>query len=248
VTFNLQQRGVEVVVLDIEGTTTPIAFVYDVLFPYARAHLRQHLRDLGRDDLRKLSERLHDEWREEPARGETPPHWSGDTDEQTIASVEAYVEWLMARDRKSPGLKTLQGQIWEGAYRAGLLKGEVFADVPPALERWHAAGFGIAIYSSGSVLAQRLLFEDTQYGDLTRFISNFFDTATGPKTAPESYGRIANTLDCRIGRLLFISDVKPEIDAARSAGCQCLLCVRPGNPPQRNENRIEIVHTFDEIM
>ena len=138
----------------------------------------------------------------------------------------------MDRDRKSPGLKLLQGRIWEGGYRAGILKGEVFADVPPALERWRDAGLDVAIYSSGSELAQRLIFGSTADGDLTRFFSRFFDTAVGAKDAPASYRRIAAELGRATDRIVFISDVTTELDAAGSAGCGVILCVRPGNRPQ----------------
>ena len=120
----------------------------------------------------------------------------GRTDDQ-LDWAASYVEWLMDRDRKSPALKLLQGRIWEGGYRAGVLRGEVFADVPPALERWHDAGLDVAIYSSGSELAQRLIFGSTVQGDLTRLIVRFFDTAVGAKGAPESYRRIAAELGTR---------------------------------------------------
>ena len=133
-------------------------------------------------------------------------------------AIGPYVEWLMDRDRKSPGLKLLQGRIWEGGYRAGVLKGEVFSDVPPALQRWRDAGLDVAIYSSGSELAQRLIFGSTAYGDLTRFISRFFDTAVGAKGAPASYRRIAAELGRAPDRLLFISDVTTELDAASAGG------------------------------
>jgi enolase-phosphatase E1 len=230
VTISLRERGVKGVVVDIEGTTTPIAFVYDVLFPYAREHLREyvaaHAATPAMDEPVRL---LRGEWEEDVARGEDPPPDMKDVErDATLDCVVSYARWLMRRDRKSPGLKLLQGMIWERGYREGTLRGEVYPDVPPALERWHAAGITIAIYSSGSVLAQRLLFSTTAYGDLTRFIGHYFDTGVGPKREPESYRRIAETTAFASSSLLFISDVQAELDAAAAAGLQTLLCERTG--------------------
>ena len=162
-TISLRTRGVRGLVLDIEGTTTPVGFVYDVLFPYAREHISSfvHSHD-GQPVLHEPIRVLEREWKEDVARGTNPPDIKDD--------VVAYARWLMDQDRKSPGLKLLQGLIWEGGYADGSLHGDVYPDVPPALERWRDAGLAIAIYSSGSVLAQRLIFSTTTYGDLTRFI------------------------------------------------------------------------------
>ena len=243
-------EGVEAIVLDIEGTTTPIAFVYDVLFPFARVHLRGFLQNPGNAEaLREPLERLHEEWLVDadygpPEGGHDVRHGEGEGDD--VEWAVSYVEWLMDRDRKSPGLKLLQGRIWEGGYRAGVLKGEVFSDVPPALQRWRDAGLLVAIYSSGSELAQRLIFGTTAYGDLTRFISRFFDTAVGAKGAHASYRRIAAEVGCAPERLVFISDVTNELDAAVSAGCGVILCLRPGNKPQPNHSYTEI-SSFDEV-
>jgi enolase-phosphatase E1 len=157
-----------------------------------------------------------------------------------------YVGWLMDRDRKSPALKLLQGLIWEQGYRAGRLQGDVFDDVAPALERWRAARIGVAIYSSGSALAQRMLFATTAHGDLTQLIAGFFDTTVGGKTSVESYRRIADELGWPPDRLLFVSDVTTELDAARAAGCQTLLCVRPTNLPQPPHQH-PTVGSFDDF-
>jgi 2,3-diketo-5-methylthio-1-phosphopentane phosphatase len=248
VTVRLGERGVQTIVLDIEGTTTPIAFVHDVLFPFARTHLREHLRNpLNTDSLREPIGRLREEWSADLARGEQPPGPPDLVSEGGAVAVSAYVEWLMDRDRKSPGLKMLQGHIWEQGYRAGVLKGEVFSDVPRVLPRWREGRLDIAIYSSGSELAQRLIFGNTPYGDLTPFISRFFDTAVGPKIAAESYRRIAADLVRTPDRILFVSDVTAELDAARSAGCQVLLCVRPGNRPQP-DHLYTAISSLEEIL
>lgn len=195
----LAARGVRVVLLDIEGTTTPIAFVHDVLFPYARARI-------GRE-------------------------WHA----------------AMDRDEKSGELKRLQGLIWEQGYRAGELHGEVFPDVAPAIRRWRAAGVRVAIYSSGSELAQRLLFGSTAEGDLAALMDGFFDTAVGPKKAAASYAAIAGRLACAPREILFVSDVTAELAAAAEAGCQVVLSLRPGNAPQPEAERYEVIRSFDDL-
>jgi 2,3-diketo-5-methylthio-1-phosphopentane phosphatase len=190
-----------------------------VLFPFARAHLREHLQNpLNADQLRESIGRLREEWSDDVARGEQPPGSQDPGSAAGAITIMAYVEWLMDRDRKSPGLKMLQGLIWEQGYRAGVLKGEVFSDVPAALRRWREMPLDVAIYSSGSELAQRLIFGNTAYGDLTPLISRFFDTGVGPKIATESYSRIAADLARTPDRMLFVSDVTAELDVATSAG------------------------------
>jgi enolase-phosphatase E1 len=244
VTFDLRERGVRVVLLDIEGTTTPIAFVHNVLFTYARTRLNAYLRaHVAEDELRGVIATLRVEWLEDARTKQEPPPWA-------LADMPAaarYLEWLMDRDRKSPGLKRLQGDIWRAGYRDGTLKGEVFPDVPPALKRWKAAGVDVAIYSSGSVAAQKMLFGTTTYGDLTPFLSGFFDTAVGPKIASDSYYRIASSVGCETSGLLFLSDAPAELAAARAAGCHAVLTVRPGNP-SASESRDRTIQSFDEIM
>ena len=238
----LPDNSVESILLDIEGTTTPIDFVYQVLFPYARRELRrflaQHLAGGGlRDELAGLWE----EHREDERRGLGPPALGAHPGEAQADSVAAYLEWLMDRDRKATPLKSIQGQIWEEGYRAGQLCSEVFPDVPAAFARWQEQGREIGIYSSGSVLAQRLLFAHTSAGDLTGFIRHYFDTNVGAKTAPESYQRIAAAWR-PAALILFVSDVTAELDAARSAGMGTALCVRPGNreaPDAAGHARIE---------
>ena len=248
------QGALDAIVLDIEGTTTPIAFVYDVLFPLARRHLREFLKEpRNRRVLADVVVRLELEWAEDVARGNAPPPWTlANTDaavpDADLSVVASYIEWLMDLDRKSPALKSLQGLIWERGYRSGELRSEIFDDVGPAIQRWRSAGVQVAIYSSGSVLAQRLLFGHTPAGDLTAVFSGFFDTAVGPKTAAESYRAIAAALECATARLLFVSDVVKELEAARDAGCRAALAVRPGNPPQPPFPDGPIIRSFNEIV
>jgi enolase-phosphatase E1 len=248
VTVNLAERGVQAVVLDIEGTTTAVEFVYDVLFPFARRALPSYIREhLDAPGLQEPLRRLRDEWMDDVARGQAPPLWQDDDREQRIAGIATYAAWLMDRDRKSPALKTLQGEIWARGYEEGLLRGEVYPDVQPALARWHDAGIDLAIFSSGSVLAQQLLFRTTSQGDLTRYITAFFDTAVGAKVVPESYRRIANTLGRPPDSILFISDTLAELSAARTAGWAALLCTRKGPAPSVEEE-LASISDFGEVQ
>jgi enolase-phosphatase E1 len=228
---------IRTLLLDIEGTTTPIEFVQQVLFPYARARVRQHLE---RRDVAALGAEYD---AESPQPG--LPQWH--TADET-ASAEAYVYWLMDRDRKSTALKALQGRIWEAGYRTGDLKGrgEVYPDVRPALERWRTAGKDIAIFSSGSIQAQRDLFGNTTGGDLSSFLSAYFDTTTGPKRDARSYTKIAAALRCAPHDVLFVSDVIAELDAARLAGMHTALCVR-GTSSAISSTDHPRIRSFDEL-
>ena len=225
------------ILLDIEGTTTPIAFVHDVLFSYARDHVREFLVANGdKEEVRADIALLSDEHADDVNKGHNPPPLVAD-----------YVEWLIARDRKSTGLKSLQGKIWRQGYLDGSLKSQVFTDVAPAFERWHARGLSIFIFSSGSVLAQKLLFAHTDAGDLTRFIDDYFDTNVGKKGEAESYRRIAETMKLPAEQILFISDVIDELNAAHEAGMKVLLSIREGNAPQDNVKRCPEILSFDQI-
>lgn len=211
------------ILLDIEGTTTPIAFVTGTLFPYARAHLPRYLQEHGgTPDCRRAISRLREEYERDRERGEGVPAWA----------PLAYLEWLMDRDRKSPALKDLQGRVWEEGYRGGTLVGQVFDDVPRALAQWRDAGVPVGIFSSGSVRAQQWLFRRSTAGDLTPFLSWHFDTAVGGKQDAGSYMRIAEDVNVAPAQILFVSDVAAELDAARAAGLRTAMMVRPGNAPQ----------------
>jgi enolase-phosphatase E1 len=243
------------VVLDVEGTTTPVSFVYGVLFPYARARLREFLTAHGEDALvRDALALLATEWIGEPAASNGAPRWmtaatwaTRSSPPGTIAELDAitsYLERLMDLDRKSTGLKIIQGEIWRGGFESGALRGEVYPDVKPALGRWRAAHRVVSIYSSGSATAQRLLFGHSTAGDLTPLIDRHFDTSVGAKRSPESYLAIARALKIPAGALLFISDVDAELVAARTAGLATRLCVRGDRAPATSS---PIVHSFDEL-
>jgi len=242
-------QPVRALLLDIEGTTTPIHFVYNVLFPYARTHVKDYLAaHLSQPSVRTDIAGLFEENADDARRGLDPPLIEGPVERLSLDAVEAYVRWLMDHDRKTTPIKSLQGKIWDEGYHRGELRSHVFEDVPPAFKRWREQAKKICIYSSGSVLAQKLLFANTAAGDLTPFISGYFDTNIGAKKDPESYRRIAGKLVLESSTVLFVSDVADELDAAASAGFQTLICIRPGNPAQSQTSIHSIIKTFDEVF
>jgi len=246
--FSLSADSITTILLDIEGTTTPIAFVYDVLFPFARSRTRGYLEEhFEQTAVQKDLARLREEHRNDVSQNLDPPYLLTGTSAETIDSVTAYVHWLMDRDRKSTGLKSLQGKIWQEGYLAGRLHAQVFSDVPLAFAHWHETGLSLSIFSSGSILAQQLLFAHTEAGDLTKFLDCYFDTTTGPKSAAESYRCIALELGSATEQVLFVSDVTSELDAARLAGMKTLLCLRPGNHVQPAKHTHLCIETFAEI-
>lgn len=246
---DIPSAGIRSVLLDIEGTTTPISFVHEVLFSYARSHVRDFLTDnFSLPEVTKDLANLQQEHDVDLMQGLGPPPLVSVTRAAQIDSVIAYINWLMDRDRKSTGLKSLQGKIWKEGYSSAALKAQVFTDVPPAFERWRRASLSINIFSSGSSLAQELLFAHTESGDLSRFIDNYFDTTVGSKQDLTSYGSIARILRVRASDILFVSDVIGELDAAGAAGMQALLSIRSGNPPQPFAERYQCIHSFDEVL
>lgn len=216
------------ILLDIEGTTTPIEFVYDVLFPYARLRMRDYIRN-HIDAIQQELKQLVSEHNEDILAGLNPPPICDNSIEETVESITAYIHWLMGIDRKSQPLKSLQGKIWEYGYENGEIKSQVFDDVPMAFDKWHKQNIQICIYSSGSVLAQKLLFRYTEAGDLTPFISAYFDTTIGPKINTESYTAIAHKLKLAPAEIIFVSDSPIELEAAHRAGIQVIHSIRPGN-------------------
>ena len=225
--------AVRAILLDIEGTTTPIEFVHTMLFGYARARVQEFLERHEADpDVQADIALLR---AEHAAESPNPP----------MASVSAYVRWLIDHDRKSTGLKSLQGKIWHEGYRAGEVAGEVYPDVAPALRRWQEGRIDVAIFSSGSIQAQRDLFGHSTSGDLTPFIRAYFDTTTGPKSAPPSYSSIAAELGHPPAAIVFVSDVAAELDAAHATGMVTALCVRGLEAPASPGHRV--VHTLADL-
>ena len=246
-TLSPLKNQITALLLDIEGTTTPIDFVYEVLFPYARSHVRAYLADhLSTEELRADIAGLAEANAEDARSGLNPPLIERSDEHFSIDGIVAYIHWLMDRDRKTTALKSIQGRIWSNGYDSGDLHSQVFEDVPRAFARWRQQGKAIGIYSSGSVLAQKVLFAHTESGDLTPFISGFFDTNIGAKTEIDSYKRIASELKLPPREILFVSDVTAELDAAAAAGFETLLCVRPVNHTQLPGAHVAIP-TFDQI-
>ncbi len=192
------------VIIDIEGTTTPIAFVRDTLFPFARARLAEALTwDAAQPIIAEIE-------------GMVPNR----------PVLDTLTGW-MDTDAKVTPLKDLQGMIWDEGYASGALRGALYPDVTPSLRRWSRAGLRLHIYSSGSVHAQRLLFGHSVDGDLTGLFAGFFDTKIGPKRDSESYDRLCIGINTPPHEVLFLSDVEAELDAAASAGLRTCQLVRP---------------------
>ena len=243
---SLPTPRIRCILLDIEGTTTPISFVHEVLFSYARSHLKTFLaKHFDSPDVLADLAKLREEHALDLKLSPPPPEL---VEGPLIDSLVAYINWLIDRDRKSTALKSLQGKIWKEGYLDGTLKAQVFTDVPQALRRWRHAGLGISIFSSGSSLAQELLFAHTEAGDLTEFIDNYFDTTVGSKQESKSYRRIAELLGLRANEVVFVSDVVGELEAAHAAGMQVVLCVRPGNQPQPFAERYRCIQSLATVL
>ena len=201
-----------VILTDIEGTTSAISFVHDVLFPYASSELADFVRDNEDDPV--IAQILVDA-REEAHEPDAP----------TERIIEFLLEWI-AEDRKATALKALQGHIWQNGYESGDFTGHIYDDAVEGLRRWHEAGIDLYVYSSGSVGAQKLLFGNSDAGDLTYLFSGYFDTNTGHKKDVEAYEAIAESIGVEPADILFLSDVAEELDAARNAGMQTIQLVR----------------------
>lgn len=221
---------IEAVLTDIEGTTSSIAFVHEVLFPYARKHLPGYVR--AHQDDAQVSAIV------QAVGEETGRQLSTD---ETIAQL---IQWI-DQDRKITPLKALQGLIWEDGYRRHDFHGHVYADTVDTFRRWRAQGIPLYIYSSGSVHAQKLLFSHTQFGDLTAVFSGYFDTRIGKKTEAQSYAAISDQLQVDAGAILFCSDIVAELDAAGKAGMRTCWFVREGTPAEAGDH--PVVNSFAAV-
>jgi 1,2-dihydroxy-3-keto-5-methylthiopentene dioxygenase len=241
-------RLVRVVLLDIEGTTTPVDFVYHTLFPYAGRRVEAFLLENShKPEIQSLLQDLQVQHRLDATQGSGPPELQSEPAEARLRSMVAYIQWLISKDSKCTALKSLQGKIWQQGFVDGELHGQVYPDVPRALERWRRQNREISIYSSGSVLAQQLLFRTVASGDLTPHIAGFFDTQIGMKSAAESYKKIAASSGCAPRECLFISDAAKEVEAAQAAGMQAVLCDRDQHAPALPGAPASIP-SFDEIF
>jgi len=236
------------ILLDIEGTTTPVEFVYRTLFGFARENFSTFLHAASDEpEVRDCIADLKAQCAADRSERKDPPEWRTGAAELEIDSAARYALWLMDRDSKTRPLKSLQGLIWQEGYRSGKLHGEIYPDVLPAFERWRKQGKEISIYSSGSALAQEMLFRTIPAVDLTTRIKAFFDTRVGNKTNPESYKKIASISGFQENRILFLSDTVAELDAALSAGMRTALVVRSSKEENDALSGHPIIKNFDEL-
>jgi len=221
---------IKAVLTDIEGTTSSISFVHDVLFPYAREHLPAYVRThLDDPQVKSILSAVAEE-----------AACTLSTDE----AIAQLLQWI-DEDRKITPLKSLQGLVWENGYRRGDFFGDVYADTVAVFRSWHAQGIPVYIYSSGSVYAQKLLFAHTAHGDLTALLSGYFDTNVGKKTDARSYTAISDELQLNAADILFCSDIAAELDAARTAGMQTCWFVREDAAPRDAGH--PVVATFEAV-
>jgi len=240
-------KHAKVILLDIEGTTTPVSFVAETLFPYAKSNVKSYLSDNYSSDVTIAIIKSLQELSKIDAKENKFNLSSADLNENkeiVIDAVVEYVTWLIEMDKKVTPLKQLQGYIWKSAYESGKIKGEFFEDVQDALELWKKDGKLIYIYSSGSVQAQKLLFQYSVNGDLLSFIEGHFDTKIGNKRDKNSYIKIAEELDINSKNILFLTDVTAEADAALAAGMSTFILCRPGNKPINDKSKYVCIDDF----
>ncbi|MFO0923464.1 MAG: acireductone synthase [Pirellulales bacterium] len=234
--------SIQCVLLDIEGTTSSIAFVYDIMFAYIREHLDAFLRDkIDSPELDAVIALMREDLQD--ASWCSPSIPTADR----IALVASQVRQWMDEDRKLTGLKKLQGMIWKGGFETGQMRAHVFPDVLPNLLRWKDLGLEIRIYSSGSIQAQKLFFGHSESGNLLPYFISHYDTTIGNKRESASYQRIAADIGTEPNRVLFVSDVAAELDAAREAGMQAVACCRVGNAPLPSDYTGSQITSFDQI-
>ncbi|CAG8490179.1 3744_t:CDS:2 [Paraglomus occultum] len=243
------------VILDIEGTTTPISFVHDTLFPYVTNNIENFLKEnWDRPELNEQIDLLRNQASIDVKDGipdaKLIPDKNADisSSEDMQAAVIYNIKWQMKQDRKIGALKSFQGYMWKSGYQTGDLKGIIYDDVVEAFHKWKHMGCKIYIYSSGSVQAQKLLFSHSNQGNLLEYISGHFDTNIGPKIKNESYMNIAKSIGEQTKDIIFLTDSAQEAVAAEAAGLQVVIVVRPGNaslPSYITENaNIKIIDNF----
>ena len=233
------------ILLDVEGTTSSISFVYNVLFPFARSNVKAFLKENWHSQ--SVVAAVDQIARDDDAASLKSWHKQSQSNHDVQHCLCDHVNQLMDQDVKTTGLKQLQGLIWRQGFESGQLTSHVYADVPPALRQWHGNNLDIRIYSSGSIMAQKLFFAHTEHGDLLHLINGHFDTTIGPKKHSVSYTTISHDMNFPANQILFISDVVAELDAAATAGLATALSIRPGNPPNNNAHTHPTITSFDQI-
>ena len=223
---------VKAVLTDIEGTTSSISFVKDVLFPYAERKIPAFLRQ---ESNRKEAINILKDIEEIEGR------------ELSLEEVIGLLLRWIKEDKKITPLKELQGLVWEEGYKKGELMGHIYEDAYEKLKEWHEKGIPIYVYSSGSVKAQKLLFSNTPYGDLTYLFSGYFDTNIGNKKDKDSYLKIARSVGLEPEDVLFLSDNPQEIEAAAAAGMQVIRFAREGENEPIPDFHYPQVRSFKEI-
>lgn len=235
--------AVDLVLLDIEGTSSPVDFVYRILFPFARKRMEEFLRTTRnepttRDACKQLARDIN--------RSDLLEQIDSAI-EQALPDLTREALVLMDADSKATGLKELQGLIWKQGYISGALRSQLFSDVPRALQRWTDDGLKVAIYSSDSSTAQQVFFQHTEFGDLTQYLVGFYDTTFGAKREHDSYKAIARHLQVSTESILFVSDVGAELQAARQSGLSTVLCIRAGYKPNEGDEQFAPVNSFDDM-
>ena len=234
--------------LDIEGTTCPFNFIVDVLFPYAQQNLEPFLNSHHQEELiSKILTKANEEWTKDKHPGSIS--LLARCYKQSLTPKEfttKYLQYLMSIDQKSTALKDLQGKIWRQGYKNGTLKSTLFEEAHECIHRWQRKGLILAVYSSGSVEAQKLLYQHTQTGNLAELFSHWFDTHTGPKKSEESYKLIAKEMGTDAKNVIFISDNAEECDAAKIAGMQTLFSLRANNPDQ-DPKQHHVINDLNEV-
>lgn len=237
---SIQAHGV---LLDIEGTTSSISFVYDEMFPYVRGTLVSYLSEnWDSPALQSCCEKLAVDVDRDPQT------WLAGTLEENQHAVAKAVIGLMDADIKATGLKELQGMIWKSGFHSGQLVAHLFDEVADCIRKWKADGRDVRIYSSGSIAAQKLFFGHSIAGDLLDQFNGHYDTTSGNKREAESYRTISEQFDCDPAQIVFISDVVEELAAAKEAGLQTVLSIRPGNKPVPEDHGYLAVESFAELL
>ncbi|XP_017044326.1 enolase-phosphatase E1 [Drosophila ficusphila] len=241
------ERVAKVVLVDIEGTTTSISFVHDVLFPFAKENVEKFLKESWEnEDTKQIVKDLQ----QVPQFTDYKTTLSAPSTEVDVGLITDFVRYLIDKDLKVTPMKTLQGLIWAQGYASGELKGHVYEDVPAAFQTWSAAGLRICVYSSGSVAAQKLIFGHSIAGNLQTHLSAHFDTHVGHKQEQKSYENIANELGEEPQQILFLTDIPGEAAAARSAGLQAIILQRPGNAALTDDQKssYEVIPDFKPLL